>query len=178
MPVLRRKVLRVLPVWLIVLLLIPTAAAAYVWISNQISSTVVVSSRPIFLLGSFTSGYVEEPLYESIPYYVNDVSNSSGYIIIKFTTYDVSYVFTGTEIELDLTVQDDSMIPFEDTAINAVLISGFNYVTFVIESASGGPIDFSNAGSISSGYFEIQLTYKLALADESLLVNMQITDRL
>jgi hypothetical protein len=160
--VLKKKVLKVLPVWLVALLLIGSAAAAFMWISNRLSTYVIISERSIELTGSFeASPFKDEVTSQAFSYTIHNMSDSSGYIYLEFTTYGPA--ITTSDIECSLFVE-----PIGGTTMYSALVAGYpnqtytNQVTFLFELDTGGPFDFSDAGFTSDGYIHVYVTYKTA----------------
>jgi hypothetical protein len=85
MKILRRRILKGVPVWLIIAILLSTgiAFAALVWISNQMSGSVTVTQTPI----TITSGSLTTPAYIGIIYASNftyqvNSGTPTGYVYI------------------------------------------------------------------------------------------------
>jgi hypothetical protein len=101
--ILRKKVLRAIPVWLIIAILFSagTAFAAFTWISNYVAFTQTVTAPPITLSRSaFGNQYLYIYYMENYTYTVN-LGYPSGYLYIRSqgnftTTNDMSLAATLT----------------------------------------------------------------------------------
>jgi hypothetical protein len=173
--ILRKRLFKTLPVWLLALLLIGSAAAAFLWISNQITTWVLVKERGIELIGSFQSSdvYKNETTYNSFTYTINNMSQSTGYIYLEFQDNFAGALNPG-DIEIDsINVYPDSFFP-----VDVQLVSGYptnpypNVLAFVFENQSGGAFDFSVSGLASFGFISIEVRYKVST---QMITRMQIT---
>lgn len=159
MNILRKKVLKVLPVWLIAILIVGFASAAtLVWISNNIRTLVTVTLYPITIDGEFVdSPYLNEQTNEYFGFSVNDAGNAAGYIVIEFTTESPSELLNPGDIE----VNDVNVNP---TIGTVDLIDGFptntavNQLTFAFGYALDTPINFATDGA---GDITFYVTYNV-----------------
>ena len=83
---LRKRLLKVIPIWLLSLLaLVSFAAAGYTMISNQVHTQVTVSNVPITITGNFnTQAYVDQLCTSTFTYTVSG-SAPTGYIQIMLS---------------------------------------------------------------------------------------------
>ena len=86
MSFLKKKVIKTLPVWMLIIIMIGTAAGAYLWISNLVSNNVTVTNPPIEISGSFESvHYVDLETVSHFTYTLNNPDMAVGFIIIDIT---------------------------------------------------------------------------------------------
>jgi hypothetical protein len=154
MKILRKRLLKVVPVWLIIAILLSagTAFAAINWISNILYSTSTVTLPPITLSGSVT-----QPLYKDLQYsqnltYTVNSGTPTGYVIVKIH----GNITAIGDADCYVYVYSNS----GNTKLASALVSNtysLGEITFVEGSYSGGFIPY-NFGS-TDGKIEVQLTY-------------------
>jgi hypothetical protein len=147
---LRKKLLKSLPFWVLLIVLVGTASAAFVWISNTLTTTVTVSPAPIsWSSGAFTqSVFLDDSVYDVFTYDVNDNTNATGYLFIRFFANDAIGPDNVTITEV--TVQPVGDIEHELTIVSSYPMNTGPYVLdYLYEQSGGGPFDFSDSGSPS-----------------------------
>jgi hypothetical protein len=83
--ILGKKVLRVVPIWLLILMVaVPLVAATSFFLSNEIYTTVTVSDYKVEIDGSFDSSPVVGS-YFSNTFTYTATGSPAGYIVISFT---------------------------------------------------------------------------------------------
>jgi hypothetical protein len=87
MKILRKRILKIVPVWLIIAILLSTgiAFAAFSWISNQLYNTVSVTATPLTLVGSFPSSFYQDVPVDTIFNYTVNSGTPTGYIWVRLT---------------------------------------------------------------------------------------------
>lgn len=146
------------------LLLVGSAAAAFVWISNIRITWVNVLEYPITLTGNFdNSTYQSETVYQEFYFAVNDASNSTGYVLIQFTTSGSMDTLSPGDIEVDIVLTWGSM--FEDgyDMLGYPTSTAVNQLTFLFGDYLGDPFDFDMWGS--TGSIMVYVTYNIAYYD-------------
>jgi hypothetical protein len=152
--ILRRKVLKVIPVWLIIIMLaVGTGFAAFQWISNTIVGTVNVTVAPLTLSGAFTTtSYVNIGADSTFTYQVNS-GTPTGYVVVS-----VSGSFTSaSDVAASCYVAPTGFLGAAGVEVAGYPQSGTGWVQFCFgnTTSGGGPFAFgSTTGSIS-----IYLTY-------------------
>jgi hypothetical protein len=158
MKIMPKKLPKSLLVSVLALVLVGSAAAAFVWISNIRTTTVVVREIPVTLSGDFVaSSYTHEETFQQFAFTVNDAPYAVGYIFIEF-------IATGPinpgDIEVSVAVQTDP-----STYISTQAMPGYptnttdNNMVFVLGDTANDPIDF---GAISTGALNVYITYNAA----------------
>ena len=175
MKILRKKLFKTLPAWLLALLLIGSAAAAFFWISNQITTWVLVRERGIEITGSFQSSdvYDNETTLNYFTYYINNLSQCTGYIYLEFQDNNGGALNPG-----DVEIDNIYVYPDMDYPHYLSLVSGYptnpysNVLAFVYENETGGTFDFSLDGRVFFGTISIELRYRVST---QMITRMQIT---
>jgi hypothetical protein len=170
---LRKKLFKSLPIWILLIILVGTASAAFVWISNTLTTTVTVTASPIsWSSGTFTqSVFLGDSVYDVFTYDVNDNTNATGYLFIRFFANDAIGPENVTITEV--TVQPDSDIIHWLTLVSGYPVNTGPYVLdYLYEQSGGGPFDFSDAGSAFSGIVTVDITYEVATTMD---VSMAVT---
>jgi hypothetical protein len=138
---------------------------AYVWISNQIITSVTVTATPIVLSGDFeTSQYVGVGKLSSISYTVTS-GTPTGYIQIRFS---------GASIDSVGDVSIGSVSVDSGTFQGGQYVSGYpsyssGTITILFEKSGGGPFNFGS----TSGTIDVFVTYNVA---GSINVFIQVTE--
>jgi hypothetical protein len=178
--VLKKKVLKVLPVWLLALLLIGSAAAAFLWISNMVRISIVVWERPIFLesRGNVVgmTFYPDELRTHQINFTVNNPAQNLGYVVFNFTfadpagnwsehsqplLYNIRLHWTPSLYEESLPYVGYPMVDNGDRSLIYVF-EHYNTTTLMAD----GPFNFTRYGS--EGYIEYELAYTSIVPNHSL----------
>ena len=171
---LRKRLLKSLPIWVVLIVLVGTAAAAFVWISNTLTTTVTVSHAPIsWSSGYFTkSVFVGDSVVDLFTYNVNDETNATGYLFIRFFAYDP---IGPDNVTITRATVFPSSASFDD---ELSLVSGYPMNTgpyvldYLFEQNGGGPFDFSDSGSSFFGTVTVYITYDVATTMD---VSMKVT---
>jgi hypothetical protein len=159
MSILKKKLHNLIPIWVIAVVCIGTAAGAYVWISNSLTTIVDVQDPPIELSGSFeTPVYLDIGSVSNISYVINDVSKCHGYIQLQFIAPVSTLV--GDEIYATVDLYPEGV--YYSTSINHMEYYS-NSLIFVFESGSHDQIDFSDSGLASSGFMLVYIEYHESL---------------
>lgn len=165
MKMLPKKLSKSLFVSVLAMILVGSAAAAFMWISNQIKTDVVVMAHPVELTGSFTAtAFTNEEITEEFDYVVNTGMGTEGYICLEFTTMGLPG-FNPSMIE----ISEVFVVEFAGIVQPGALVSGYpkqtspDIVTFVYEQDTLGPFDFYGEGP-GSGEIYVTLTYKSSFA--------------
>jgi hypothetical protein len=153
MKILKKKILRVVPLWIIIATVLSagTALAAYTWMSNQIFSVSNVTNPPLVL-----SGTLARPIYkdlmnaQNLTYTVNS-GTPTGYIILKINGPNIA---STVDVDSNVIVYTNS----GTTLVSLAMISN-SYSTQTITRAYAldgvpTPINFGN----TSGNIEVQWT--------------------
>lgn len=163
MRLLMKRKVNAIPVGiLLVVIIIGTAAGAFLWISNLIDKNVTVTDIPI----QIQDEYMEPPYTNSttlwlVNYTINEMSQSSGYIWISIWA---GSSITTSEVNINsLTVETDTATSFYGS-----LVAGYpqntaaNLIDFMFEdSISGGQFDFSDGGIATNGDIWIYLVFNV-----------------
>lgn len=158
MKIMQKKLSKSLLVSVLALIMVGSAAAAFVWISNMRTTTVTVREIPVTLSGDFVaSSYTHEETFQEFPYTVNDAPYAVGYIFIEF-------IATGPinpgDIEVSLSVAYSPL-----WHLGAYAMPGYptnttaNNLVFVFGDSSNDPIDFA---AVSTGALNVYITYNVA----------------
>lgn len=154
---LKKKVIKTIPLWMLLVILIGTAAGAFLFISNLVSNNVVVTNPPMEISGSFESvQYVHLETISVFPYTLNDPVMAVGYIIIEITQ-------TGMTLEqiggINVQVLNDVGGDMTGAVLSTVLINaGFRFI--IGESISSGTFDFGGGGLATAGEIHVGLTFE------------------
>jgi hypothetical protein len=149
--IMRKKLLKVIPVWVIILLATAgSAAAVYNYISNNIYSQVTVTTPPIVITGTFPTAYAGVQQNLDFSYTSSADSPHSGFLLINFvggftSTSDVSV--SGFVIP-----NDGGQIDFAN--YRPVYVGNEN-IEYFIGSSGSNPIDFGHSG----GHIILAITY-------------------
>ncbi|TFG04661.1 hypothetical protein EU538_12080 [Candidatus Thorarchaeota archaeon] len=158
MSFLKKKVRKVIPVWVILVITIGTAAGAYLWISNTMSTIVVVEGPPVELSGQFqTQAYMGLWSSQTFAYTINDLTDCTGYVYLGFSVSGL--VLDGSEISLIITVR-----PGNSTTILTLQVSGqlySNAIQYVYGDDTSSAIDFSDYGSYTYGSIDVEICYNV-----------------
>lgn len=157
MNLLKRKVIKTIPLWMILILMIGTVAGAYFWISNLISTDVTVTEPPIEIIGSFESDhYVGMERVSSFSYILNDAIMAVGFLIIEITQPGMTQADVG---DINVLVRPD----IGDDKTGALydvqpIDSGYRYVFY--DSNSMLPFDFGEMGMATVGEIYVGITFE------------------
>lgn len=160
---LKNKVGNVIPVWAVIfIIVVGTAAGAFLFISNLIDKNVTVTDIPIEIQTEFMEPpYKNETTNWIVNYTINEMSQSSGYIYISIwygssiTTSEVNIQEVWVEPDLGSTIYG-SLVPGYPKTVAA------NVIDFLFQdSFSLGPIDFSDFGSSTIGNIHIALWFNV-----------------
>ena len=85
MSILKKRIGKAIPVWVVlIVIIVGTAAGAFLWVSNLIERMPTVTDVPIYLQDEYMSStYKDEYVTWLINYTVHDPDASDGYIYIE-----------------------------------------------------------------------------------------------
>ena len=155
---------------------IGTAAGAYIWLSNLITRDITVTDTPIELQDEYMSPtYLDEYVTWIVNYTINVMDESDGYIWVEIWA-------PGAITTSEANIVDVRIDPEAGMTNYGSLVTGYpqnlagNDIVFVYESTyGGGPIDFSDYGSSSTGDITITLMFTIA---SSFIMNIRLTSSL
>jgi len=154
---LKKKVLKSIPVWLLIVIMIGTAAGAVFWISNLISSNVTVTNPPIEISGSFESvHYLDLETVSHFTYTLNDPVMAVGYIIIEITQTAMILAQVGG---INVHVLNDAGGDMTGAWVGGAEPINDGYRFTIYESISTGPFDFGGGGLATAGDIYVGLTF-------------------
>lgn len=157
MSLLKRKVIKTIPVWLLALILIGTAAGAFLWISNLVSTDVTVTNPPIEISGSFESvHYVGIETVSSFSYVLNNAILAVGYVVIDIVQTGMSLTQIG---DISVRVLNDMGGDMTGFASGAEPINdGYRFV--ICDSATMSHFDFGSGGMATTGEIYVSITFE------------------
>ena len=169
MSFLKRKVIKTIPVWMLVIIMIGTVAGAFFWISNLVSTDVTVSDPPIEIIGSFESvHYVGMEMVSSFTYFLNDPIMAVGYIVIEITQPGMTLADIG---DINVLVRPDVGGDMTGDLYDLQPIStGYRYVFWDLNSMDG--FDFGGNGMAMAGDIDVGITFETT---GTFSVSMQIS---
>ena len=150
---LRKKIGKVVPVWVVLgIVLVGTAAGAFVWISNLVERDETVTDLPIELQDTYMA-----PLYANresqwiLDYTINEMDHCTGYVWVK--------IWCGSSITpAEANITGMWVEPTGGSYHPGSLVSGYpqntasNEVTYLFEDPLiPGPFDFSEYGMSFDG---------------------------
>ena len=157
MNVLKKKVIKTIPLWMLALILIGTAAGAFLWVSNLVSTDIIVTNPPVSISGSFESPhYVSIETTSTFDYTVNNPGMAIGYIIIEITQPGMTLAEVGSInvlVETDMGGSLDGLVIATD-AISA----GYRFV--FCDSVTMLGFDFTEPGTAAAGLIHVSLTFE------------------
>jgi len=166
MKIMQKKLSKSLLVSVLALILVGSAAAAFVWISNIRTTTVTVNAIPITLTGDFVASpdpFV--PTLQQFNFTVNDLSEKSGYVYIQF-------IAPGQTLNAERDIAVSVLVGWELGSISLEIAEGYptngwstDQLTFVFDYFDG-PLDFTWGGS-NSGTIYVTTTYNIAYTMEA-----------
>lgn len=165
---LKRKVIKTIPLWMLVIIMIGTVAGAVFWISNLVSTNVTVTDPPIEISGSFESvHYVGLEMVSSFFYILNDPGMAFGYIVIEITQPGMTLADVGG---INVLVRPDSGGDITGALYDTQPISeGYRYV---FSDTMMNDIKFDGNGMAMAGDIDVGITFE---STGSFGVSMQIT---
>jgi hypothetical protein len=166
---LKRKVIKTIPVWMLLIITIGTVAGAVFWISNLVSTTVTVTDPPIEISGSFDSvHYVGMERVSSFTYILNDAIMAVGYIVIEITQPGMTLADIGG---MNVQVRTDAGGDMTGAVWDVQAISaGYRWV--MCDSNGMNAFDFGWMGMAMAGDIDVGITFE---STGSFGVSMQIT---
>ena len=157
MNVLKKKVIKTIPLWMLALILIGTAAGAFLWISNLVSTDITVTNPPVSISGSFESPhYVSIETTSTFDYTVNNPGLAIGYIIIEITQPGMTLAQVGSIsvlVETNMGGSLDGLVIATD-----VINEGYRFV--FCESITMLGFDFTAPGTAAAGLIHVSLTFE------------------
>lgn len=157
MNLLKKKIIKTIPLWMILILMIGTVTGAYFWISNLISTDVTVTEPPIEIIGSFDSDhYVGIERVSSFSYILNDAVMAVGYLVIEITQPGMSLSDVGgINVVVRPEIGDDKIGALFDAQ---PISSGYSFV--ICDSNGLIPFDFSEMGMATIGEIYVGITFE------------------
>jgi len=154
---LKRKAIKTIPVWMLALVLIGTAAGALLWISNLVSTDVTVTNPPIEISGSFESvHYVGIETISRFDYVLNNPTMAIGYIVIEITQTAMTLAQIGG---INVQVLNDMGGDMTGTASGAEPINeGYRFI--ICDSSSMNAFDFGEGGMATAGEIYVGITFE------------------
>ena len=151
---LQKKVVKIIPIWLLLITVgIGTTFAAVNWISNQITSTTIVTALPIVITGSFASEQLAQISTTQTFTYTISSGTPTGYIFMRFTGQFDSVS--------DCQVSVKIWQPDNGEFVDGVLVGTPNYnadssvISFMFGSSASQPFSFGS----STGQIAVTTTY-------------------
>ncbi len=170
MNVAKKKVIKTIPLLMLALILIGTAAGAFLWVSNLMSTDITVTNPPVSISGSFESPhYVSIETTSTFNYTVNNPRMAIGYIIIEITQPGMSLAEVSSISVL--------VHPGVGSSLDGVLIAtgpineGYRFV--FCDSVTLGGFDFAEGGIATAGLIHVSLTFE---STGTYAVSMQISE--
>jgi hypothetical protein len=165
--ILGKKVLRVIPIWLLILMVtVPLAAAASFWLSNEIYTTVTVSDAKIKITGDFDASPVVGSYFSNSFAYAASGS-PAGYLVITFT----GAAITSTDKVLISVMQVDGQnLGFAKTSFFATGGKTFTYGSQSSTPSSPLPITFGSSGTI-----KVVILLDMPISTE-IIIDMRVGD--
>lgn len=169
MNVLKKKVIKTIPLWMLALILIGTAAGAFLWISNLVSTDITVTNPPVSIYGSFESPhYVSIETTSTFDYSVNTAELVIAFIIIEITQPGMTLAQVGSIsvlVETNMGGSLDGIVIATD-----VINEGYRFV--FCESITMYGFDFTEGGMATAGLIHVSITFE---DTGSYTVSMQIS---
>ncbi|MFW9807303.1 MAG: hypothetical protein ACFFFK_11295 [Candidatus Thorarchaeota archaeon] len=154
---LKKKVIKTIPAWMIIVIMIGTAAGAVFWISNLISTNVTVTNPPLEISGSFESvHYVGMERVSTFTYTLNDPIMATGYIILDITQMGMTQSQVG-----GVTARVFNDMGGDMTGAVAdiqTITEGYRWV--LCDSSGMIPFDFGELGMATAGVIYIGITFE------------------
>ncbi|MHA2402946.1 MAG: hypothetical protein ACXADH_08170 [Candidatus Kariarchaeaceae archaeon] len=168
MSFLKRKVIKTIPVWMLVIIMIGTVAGAFFWISNLVSTDVTVTDPPIEIIGSFESvHYVGMEMVSRFTYFLNDPMLAVGYIVIEITQPGMTLADIGG---INVLVRPDIGGDMTGAVYDLQPINtGYRYVFW----DSMDNFDFGGNGLAMGGDIDVGITFETT---GTFSVSMQISE--
>ncbi len=157
MNVLKKKVIKTIPLWMLAIILIGTAAGAFLWVSNLVSTDITVTNPPVSISGSFESPhYVSIETTSTFDYTVNNPVLAIGYIIIEIAQPGMTLAEVGS---INVLVETDMGGSLDGVLIATDPISaGYRFV--FCESITMLGFDFTEGGIAAAGLIHVSLTFE------------------
>jgi len=170
MKFLKRKVVKTIPAWVLVLIALGTVSGALLWISNLVSTNVTVTNPPIEISGSFESvHYVDMEMVSTFSYTLNDPVMAVGYIIIDITQTAMTLSQIGS---INVRVLNDAGGDMTGAWLGGGGDINEGYRLTIYESISMDAFDFGGGGMATSGEIYVGITFNVG---GSYVVSMQIS---
>jgi hypothetical protein len=155
---LKRKVIKTIPLWMLFVILIGTAAGAFLFISNLVSNNVSVTNPPIEISGSFESvQYVHLETVSAFTYTLNDPVMAVGYIVIEITQTAMTLAQVGG---VTVHVLNDAGGDMTGAWLGGAEPINEGYRFIISESISNGAFDFGGGGLATAGEIYVGLTFE------------------
>jgi hypothetical protein len=154
---LKRKVIKTIPAWVIVIIMIGTVAGAVFWISNLISTDVTVTDPPIEISGSFEGvHYIDLETVSHFTYTLNDPDMAVGFIIIDITQTAMTLAQVGG---ITVQVLNDAGGDMTGAWLGGAQPINEGYRFTIYESISIDAFDFGGGGMATNGEIYVGLTF-------------------
>lgn len=157
MSFLKKKVIKTLPVWMLIIIMIGTAAGAFLWISNLVSNNVTVTNPPIEISGSFESvHYVDLETVSHFTYTLNNPDMAVGFIIIDITQTAMTLAQVGG---ITVHVLNDAGGDMTGAWLGGAQPINEGYRFTIYASISMDAFDFGGGGMATNGEIYVGLTF-------------------
>ncbi len=157
MKFLKRKVVKIIPAWVLVLIVIGTVSGALLWISNLVSTNVTVTNPPIEISGSFESVHYEGmEMVSTFSYILNDPVKAVGFIIIDITQTAMTLAQVGG---ITVHVLNDAGGDMTGAWLGGAQPINEGYRFTIYESISMDAFDFGGGGMATNGEIYVGLTF-------------------
>jgi hypothetical protein len=157
MKFLKRKVVKTIPAWVLVLIAIGTVSGALLWISNLVSTNVTVTNPPIEISGSFESvHYVGIEMVSTFSYTLNDPVMAVGFIIIDITQTAMTLSQVGG---INVRVLNDAGGDMTGVWLGGGQPINEGYRLTIYESISMDAFDFGGGGMATAGEIYVGITF-------------------
>jgi hypothetical protein len=168
---LTRKIVKVIPLWLVLVMLLSGSVSAIVlsYISNPIKTSVTVTSNYITLNGAFTSEAMQyDKVYQDFTYSLNGVSKTTGLIHLYFSNHNGTAItqenlwkiqINAVEVYTDAPNINDRIVNPSTFEIQTQQLDGKGGIWIVIGCPYGQPYTFQTSGN---NMIHLEYTYEMS----------------
>jgi hypothetical protein len=151
---LRKKILKIVPVWLIVIMVfVPTVAAAALYLSNKINQSVTVVSMPITITNGFDANMISGSPFQNTHSYT---ITSSAVGVSSLTSGFLEIVVTGVGSPPQVGFGTITVTPNLGSGVSLTLAGSdefSNTKTFYYGGPSSTAFNFGASNSVSGSIF-------------------------